>query len=162
MTDWLNEWLIRVNFPTHHNTVNFRRNFTLKIATLQCFYIDQWLRWASARGCLGRTRRGSAAPGRICKYDSPEIRYLKNRTIQLFTRAFSIIFGVFGAEYYIYMCLWMTWNNCWRNYQRIIKKWVFIEVSVCIGLPWDFNILCIICASLQSWSRWLQEIVFTF
>jgi hypothetical protein len=31
-------------------------NNVLKIATLQCFYIDQWLRWASARGCLGRTR----------------------------------------------------------------------------------------------------------
>ena len=62
-------------------------------------------------GVLGQARRDSAAPGRKCKYDSSEIRYLKNRTIQLFTRAFSIIFGVFGAEYYIYMCLWMTWNN---------------------------------------------------
>ncbi len=29
----------------------------LKIGTLQCFYIDQWLIWASAQGCLGRTRR---------------------------------------------------------------------------------------------------------
>jgi hypothetical protein len=30
-------------------------NNVLKIATLQCFYIDQWLRWASGGGCLGRT-----------------------------------------------------------------------------------------------------------
>ena len=59
-------------------------------------------------GVLGQHTTGFC---RKCKYDSSEIRYLKNRTIQLFTRAFSIIFGVFGAEYYIYMCLWMTWNN---------------------------------------------------
>ncbi len=69
----------------------------LKIGTLQCFYIDQWLIWASAQGCLGRTRRGARAPGRKCKYDSSEIRYLKNRTIQLLFELLSCVFNHFLA-----------------------------------------------------------------
>ncbi len=40
----------------NHTSLVPRRK-KLKIGTLQCFYIDQWLSWASAQGCLGRTRR---------------------------------------------------------------------------------------------------------
>jgi hypothetical protein len=37
MNDWLNDWLIRLNIsPTHHNTVKFRRNFTLKTMKMVC------------------------------------------------------------------------------------------------------------------------------
>ncbi len=38
------------------------RRKKLKIGTLQCFYIDQWLSWASAQGCLGRTTASPPHP----------------------------------------------------------------------------------------------------
>jgi hypothetical protein len=59
MTYW---WRIDVIHCGHRAKVGYLpasypgANNVLKIATLQCFYIDQWLRWARARGCLGKTR----------------------------------------------------------------------------------------------------------